>query len=94
MYAVEFEWDIHHRGKNWQKHKVSSEEAEEVFNKGLFMGPVRSDEEDRFAVIGQTKKGRALFVVYTIRDGKIRVISARDTSRKERDSYEEKIKAV
>lgn len=91
---MEFEWDIHNRDKNRQKHEVSPEEVEEVFGKGLFLGPVLFDSEERFAVIGPTKKQRMLFVVYTLRMGKIRVISARDASRKERKGYEEKIKAT
>ena len=91
---MEFEWDAHNREKNEQKHQVSERESEEVFSKGLFLGPVRCDKEDRFAVIGQTKKERMLFVVYMLRGGKIRVISARDASRKERKSYEEKVEAI
>ena len=89
---MEFEWDVHNREKNWEKHRVSDREAQEVFSRGLFLGPAKSDAEDRFAVIGKTKERRILFVVYTLRENKIRVISARDASRKERFIYEQKIK--
>lgn len=91
---MEFEWDVHNREKNWQKHQVSIKESEEVFERGLFLGPIYYDQEERFAVVGPTKKGRVLFVVYTLRSGKVRVISARDASRKEKKGYEEKNKAV
>lgn len=89
---MDFEWDDHNRKKNWDKHQVSDQETEEVFEQGLFLGPAKSGEEERFAVIGRTKKDRVLFVVYTIRGGKIRVISTRDASKKERKVYEEKTK--
>lgn len=89
---MEFDWDVHNRHKNWNKHHVSESEAEEVFQQGLFLGPVLSGREERFAVMGPTRKGKVLFVVYTMRVGKIRVISARCASRKERQAYEEKIK--
>lgn len=87
---MEFEWDAHNREKNFKKHRVADREAQEVFGYGLFLGPVKCIEEERFAVIGRTKGGRSLFVVYTLRGDKIRVISARDASRKERKVYEEK----
>lgn len=89
---MEFEWDLYNREKNWQKHHVADVEAQEVFSQGLFLGPVKSVEEERFAVIGKTAQRRVLFVVYTLRENKIRVISARDASRKERSVYEQKIK--
>jgi len=89
---VEFEWDEHHEPKNREKHQVSCEEAESVFGFGLFLGPVPCGVEERFSVMGVTKTERTLFVVYTLRQGKIRVISARDASKKERKAYEEKIK--
>lgn len=91
---MDFDWDQHNRDKNRLKHHVGSEEAEEIFNHGLFLGPIPGDNEDRFAVMGTTRDGRILFVVYTLRDGKIRVISARDASRKERRAYAEKIKTA
>lgn len=91
---MQFEWDSHNRDKNWKKHQVTDREAEEVFSKGLFLGPVKSAQEERFSVIGKTTQGRTLFVVYTLRGEKIRVISVRDASRKERASYEQKIQEI
>ena len=86
-----FEWDEHNSEKNWQKHRVTPSECEQIFfNLPLV---VADDErhslvESRFFALGRTDAGRMLFVVFTIRSRKIRVISARDTSRKERKVYE------
>ena len=87
-----FEWDEGNRYKNWISHGVSETEAEEVF-----IGyPLRlSDDvkhsqiEDRYAALGKTKKNRTLFVAFTIRGTKIRIISARDMSEKDRREYGE-----
>lgn len=89
---MNFEWDTHNQNKNWDKHQVATHEAEEVFEQGLFLGPTKCGEEERFAVIGRIKSRRTLLVIYTMREEKIRVISARDASRKERKLYEEKNK--
>ncbi len=48
-----------------------------------------SEHEERFYALGQTDVGRRLFVVFTLRGRRIRVISARDVSRKERKVYKE-----
>lgn len=69
---------------------VSIEEAEEVFEdffKYRYPDVSHSVTELREVVLGQTYKGRLLFVVFTIRQGKIRVISARDADKKERRLY-------
>ena len=87
-----FDWDAGNRDKNWQKHQVSTGECEEVFfNLPLLIqdSPGRSQTEPRFLALGQTNAGRQLFITFTVRDEKIRVISARDMSQKERDLYEQ-----
>jgi len=82
-----FQWDAGNSPKIWDRHQVMPTECEEVFfNRPLIVG---SDEqhsagEERFYALGQTDGGRLLFVVFTIRGRLIRVISARDMSRKER----------
>jgi len=88
-----FNWDQGNIEKNWQKHKVYYKEAEEVFfNKPLkILKDVKhSQVEDRFVGLGITNKKRRLYMVFTVRDRKIRVISARDQSNKEREFYEER----
>lgn len=85
-----FEWDEGNAVKNWRSHRVNTEEAESVFfNEPLVVADdsKHSDREPRYFALGQTANARRLFVVFTIRDRKIRIISARDMSRKERDAY-------
>ena len=87
-----FEWDAGNRNKNWEKHQVSSSECEEVFfNLPLLLQPdeAHSQSEARYYVLGQTNAGRRLFIVFTIRDKKVRVISARGMSKRERMIYEQ-----
>ena len=86
-----FDWDEANGPKIWAKHEVSPVECEQVF----FNLPViakhdekHSGSETRYYVLGQTDAGRRLFVVVTVRDDLLRVISARDMSRKERKVYE------
>ena len=89
--VVEFEWDEGNIGKN-KKHNVEDKEAEEVFldeRKKIFKDRLHSGGEERFRVIGKTKKGRLLFVVFTKRKNKIRIISARNINKKEVYLYEE-----
>ena len=87
-----FEWDDGNRDKNWEKHQVSNSECEEVFfNLPLMLQPdnAHSQSEARNFVLGQTNAGRRLFIVFTIREEKIRVISARDMNKRERMIYEQ-----
>ncbi|PIS15604.1 hypothetical protein COT62_02800 [Candidatus Roizmanbacteria bacterium CG09_land_8_20_14_0_10_41_9] len=91
--AVEFEWDSGNRDKN-RKHGVENFESEEVFfdnKRFIFKDHIHSGKEERFKLLGKTKKGRLLFVVFTIRKRKVRIISARDVNRKEVGLYEKKI---
>ena len=86
-----FEWDDGNAAKNWTLHRVAPTESEQVF----FNRPVlvttderHSGQEARFAALGRTSAERHLAVVFTIRGTLIRVISARDMSRRERRVYE------
>jgi len=86
-----FQWDAANAAKIWERHQVAPTECEEVF----FNNPlvVATDEkhsasEDRLYALGQTDAARLLFVAFTIRGRLIRVISARDMSRKERKVYQ------
>ena len=89
--ATEFEWDEGNAEKNWIRHRVSQTECEEVFfNRPLVVSEdeVHSVGEPRFFALGQTDASRLLFVAYTIRNERVRVISARDMIRSERRAYE------
>lgn len=88
--CVGFDWDEDNEGKNWESHRVSAEEAEDVF----FHEPLvvhsdvqHSKREKRHYALGQTEAGRMLFVAFTIRRQLIRVISVRDMNRNEREIY-------
>lgn len=84
-----FDWDQGNSDKNWIAHRVSREECEEVFRNRPLVGELEiSGSEERFPTLGETNKGRPLFVVFTVRRNLIRVISARDMSRAERQMYE------
>jgi len=89
-----FEWDKGNIKKNWGTHGVTFLECEEVFfNQPLIVqgDEVHSQEEIRYYVLGQTDRKRRLFIVFTIRNKKIRVISARDMNRKEKIIYDHEI---
>jgi len=87
-----FQWDAGNARKSVDKHGVSQTEAEQVFfNEPLLtVSDAAHSAEQRFHALGHTEDGRRLHITFTLReDGtKIRVISARDMSRKERGYYE------
>jgi len=90
---IGFEWDDGNKQKSCDKHCVSIAEAEEVFlNAPLLMLEdfKHSKTEKRFHALGRTDDGRRIHITFTLRNlGKlIRVISARDMHRKERETYE------
>ncbi|TGK58285.1 BrnT family toxin [Leptospira wolffii] len=86
-----FDWDAGNIEKNWKKHKVKPGEIEEIFfNDPLIVVPddYHSGKEDRYIILGVTNAGRKLFAVTTFRGDKIRPISARDMTPRERKIYE------
>ncbi len=89
---VLFEWDEGNKAKNWLRHQVKQTEAEEVFfdsHKKLAKDVLHTTKaENRYILLGKTKSERLLFVVFTIRDNHIRVISARDANKRDRPLYE------
>lgn len=88
-----FQWDGGNNDKNLKKHNVTVQEAEEAFAGEPFITPAdeahSSKTEKRFQALGKTRTGWKLFVAFTIRDKKIRVISIRDMKKKERQAYEQ-----
>ena len=88
---MEFEWDAKKAARNLRKHKVSFIEATTVF--GDFLGttaadPAHSSGEQRFITVGLSSLGRLLMVAHTERGERIRVISARTLTAKEKRVYE------
>ena len=87
-----FQWDKGNETKNWHKHRVSQPECEQIFfNQPLVVvdDEKHSQGEVRFQALGRTNLGRELFLVFTIRDRSIRVVSARNMNKKERSIYEQ-----
>ena len=86
-----FDWDEGNLLKNWEKHGVTAAECEEVFfNRPLVAAPDsrHSGMEPRLFVLGQSDAVRKLFLIFTTRDDLIRVISAREMTRRERGRYQ------
>lgn len=89
---MDFEWDRKKALVNASKHGVGFEEAVEVFADELSStvgDPDHSIDEQRFVVFGRTQAGRPLVVAFTERNGRIRIISARQMTRRERRAYEQ-----
>jgi uncharacterized protein len=88
---IVFEWDQGNSEKNWISHHVKNEESEEVFfdeKKKIAKDVFHSGKEQRWILLGKTKKGTILFVVYTMRQQIVRIISARKINKKEAILYE------
>ncbi|MGA8075995.1 MAG: BrnT family toxin [Xanthobacteraceae bacterium] len=87
----EFEWDDAKAAQNYADHGVTFDAAKLVFNDpfGIERFDDREDYgEDRYIIIGMVD-GRILLVVYTLRNGAIRIISARGAEPHERRRYHE-----
>jgi len=87
---VSFEWDSGNYDKSYQKHGISPSEAEEVFlDKNLIIvrDVKHSQTEVRYIIIGKTIEKKLLFVVFTTRGKKIRIISVRIANKKEKKHY-------
>jgi len=90
--ATDFEWDPDKAATNLKKHGVSFEEATTAFFDALSItidDPLHSEREQRSVLVGQCSSGHLLVVVHIDRGGRIRLISARTATRKERRDYEE-----
>lgn len=86
-----FQWDKGNVDKSYQKHGITPNEAEEVFldeNMLLMEDTKHSKQEERFEAIGKIVKGTILFLAFTVRSNKIRIISVRVANKKERRQYE------
>ncbi len=94
----EFEWDEGNKSKNAKKHGITVPEVEAVFRSGLALpvgiqiAPVVL--EQRLGLVGPTLDGRLLQVAFVLREGRVRVISARPAHKKERKQYEEILRKI
>lgn len=88
---LEFEWDSDKAASNIAKHAVSFEEAATVFGDPLSLtvhDPEHSQDEDRYITMGSSTDHRLLLVSHTDREDRVRIISARLATRRERKAYE------
>jgi uncharacterized DUF497 family protein len=86
--ALVFDWDPANL-EHIKKHKVEYNECEDIF----FIDPIyfadekHSQNEERYLAYGITNEDRLLTLVFTIRNSKIRIVSARDQNKKEKEIY-------
>lgn len=89
--ALEFEWDPAKAAANLKKHRVSFDEAATVFGDPLastISDRAHSLAEERLVIFGTSERSRVLAVMFTERGPRVRVISAREATRPEREAYE------
>jgi uncharacterized DUF497 family protein len=89
---MRFAWDENKAAANLARHGVAFEEAATVFGDPLsdtFDDPDHSANERRFVIIGMSAKGKMLIVAHTDDGEVVRLISAREPTREERELYEE-----
>ena len=88
-----FNWNKGNINKNWVKHQIKDKESEEVFfNLPLAVSLDKKHStktEKRFQALGKTNQEKKIFIVFTIREDKIRIISARKQNQKERRRYKQ-----
>ncbi len=92
--VISFEWDEEKANKNWNKHRITFKEGITIFNDPFlltFFDKKHSKTEDRFINIGISIKGNFIVLIHCERsDNIIRVISCRETTKKERYFYEKR----
>jgi uncharacterized protein len=89
---MKYAWDDNKAVKNLAKHGISFTEAKTIFDDPLYVDFYdldHSDEEERYLIVGESNRGRLLIVSYTERRESIRIISAREVTKSEREIYEE-----
>ncbi|MBI3559500.1 BrnT family toxin [Candidatus Gottesmanbacteria bacterium] len=94
---IAFEWDEGNLHKSMRKHGVTPEEAESVFiddNSVVLPDEKHSAVEKRFAIFGTSDVNRYVYVIFTIRKNKLRIISARRMHRKEVEKYDKNKKSA
>ena len=89
---MKYEWDENKAVKNLAKHGVSFAEAKTIFDDPLYVDFYdldHSEDEERYLIVGESNRRRLLIVSYTERRDSIRIISAREVTKSEREAYEE-----
>jgi uncharacterized DUF497 family protein len=91
MSAAEFDWDDVKAAQNYADHGITFETARRVFEDPFATERLDDREdygEERYSILGMVD-GRVLYVAYTLRNGTIRIISARGAEPHERRRYHE-----
>lgn len=91
MAEMTFEWDEEKAALNHEKHGVGFDEAKTVWDDYFYIDLFdheHSAEENRFLMMGESANGRLLIISYTERENRVRIISARELTPKERRDYE------
>jgi uncharacterized DUF497 family protein len=89
---MKYEWDENKAVKNLAKHGVSFAEAKTIFDDPMYVDFYdldHSEDEECYLIVGESNRGRLLIVSYTERRESIRIISAREVTKSEREAYEE-----
>jgi len=88
---MEYEWDARKARSNLAKHGVDFADAIGTLEDELALTTedVRATSEKRFVTLGMDHLGRLIVVIYTWRGTRLRIISARKATRRERRQYEE-----
>jgi uncharacterized protein len=90
--SIIFEWDPRKDKANLRKHKVGFAEASTVFGDPFSItipDPDHAADEERFVIIGMSNRRKLLIVVHTVRGKRVRLISARAATNRERQNYED-----
>jgi|SRR3989338_5884988 len=93
-HPLRFEWDMGNKIKSLTKHGVTNQEAEEVFLNFniIFKDDEHSQREERWLILGRSDKGKNIISSFTVRDSKLRIVTSRVASKKERQIYEKTFK--
>ena len=86
---MEFEWDSDKKALNWQKHRITFDEAAEIFRYPIYemLDSRFNYGEERFITMGRNQRFVFLTVIYMVRDDWIRIISVRRSTKKEKELY-------
>ena len=88
--CIGFDWDEENASKSWERHRVTPEEAEDLFFHDPLVVPSdarHSQTERRYQALGQSGRGRLLFAAFSVRRKLVRIISVRDMNRRETEEY-------
>ena len=87
---LEFEWDEEKNLKNIAKHGINFYKAKELFARPYEIIESNKYEEERYILVGKSEEGIFISIIYTLREDRIRIISARISKKREIKIYKSK----